>query len=576
MPKHGAWAGSATAMLKFSTNPDVAEQQMNAIIFYLTAFGYIDGDFDRSEKLFIREYIAKLVESRATDAMPDAEPELREEIAARFTTHFLEVFEQTDRYVQELFTEVVANEEKVDEFVYAKLKLRSYEIFKSFDEENQLALLDTIDELINADGQVHPAEAKFRSEVNALLESEIPLDDHEIEVVASDLKIHAPTTLDSEHDNHPIFEPLERHYSSDPSRMAKQAEADRQLIMRTMDTLAEARAKGEGKLTGKQNVSEFDGQEAFLDGNIMVHPAKEGERYELIVLGDLHGCYSCLKGALLQSNFFAKVEAFRLDPKHNPNPKLILLGDYIDRGHFSYNGVLRTVMQLYCTAPDHVIPLRGNHEYYLEYRGRIYGGVKPAEAINTLQGHMPQEMFENYMALFEALPNVCFFDRTMFVHAGIPRDADLREKWVDLSTLNDPDLRFQMLWSDPSHAKYIPEELQAQNARFPFGQNQFEAFMAKVGCSTLVRGHEKVIEGFRSVYEDGGARLLNLFSAGGANNRDLPEDSSYRDVVPMAMTMLLESENSKVTPWVIEYEKFNDPKRNLFFASAPEIAHKRD
>ena len=30
-------------MLTFSTNPDVAEQQMNAIIFYMTAFGYIDG-----------------------------------------------------------------------------------------------------------------------------------------------------------------------------------------------------------------------------------------------------------------------------------------------------------------------------------------------------------------------------------------------------------------------------------------------------------------------------------------------------------------------------------------------------
>ncbi len=561
-------------MLKFSTNPDVAEQQMNAIIFYLTAFGYIDGDFDRSEKLFIRGYISKLVETRATDAMPDADAPMREEIVARFTTHFLEVFEQTDHYVQELFTEVVANEEKVDEFVYAKLKLRSYEIFKSFDEENQHALLETIDELIHADGKVHPAEEKFRREISALLESETPLDDHEIQVVSSDVKIAAPTTLASQHDNHPIFEPLERHYSSDPSRMAKQAEADRQLIMRTMETLKEARAKGAGKLQGKQSVEEFDGQEPFLDGNIMVHPKQGDEAYELIVLGDLHGCYSCLKGALLQSNFFAKVEAYRLNPKSNPNPKLVLLGDYIDRGHFSYNGVLRTVMQLYCTAPEHVIPLRGNHEYYLEYRGRIYGGVKPAEAINTLQGHMPDEMFELYMELFENLPNVLLFDRTMFVHAGIPRDADLRDKWVDLSTLNDPDLRFQMLWSDPSQAKYIPEELQAQNARFPFGQNQFESFMAKIGCSTLVRGHEKVIEGFRSVYKDGGARLLNLFSAGGINNRDLPADSSYREVQPMAMTMTIRGDETPVTPWAIEYEKFNDPARNLFFASAPEIKHK--
>ena len=93
---------------------------------------------------------------------------------------------------------------------------------------------------------------------------------------------------------------------------------------------------------------------------------------------------------------------------------------------FSYNGVLRTVMQLFLAAPDHVFPLRGNHEYYIEYRGRIYGGVKPAEAINTLVGHMPGEVFAEYMKMFEEMPNMLFFDDLMFVHAGIPRDADIK------------------------------------------------------------------------------------------------------------------------------------------------------
>ena len=58
-------------MLKFSNDPDVAEQQMNAIIFYLTAFGYIDGDFDSTEKTFVKIYIRQLVNQRARDAMPD-------------------------------------------------------------------------------------------------------------------------------------------------------------------------------------------------------------------------------------------------------------------------------------------------------------------------------------------------------------------------------------------------------------------------------------------------------------------------------------------------------------------------
>ena len=49
----------------------------------------------------------------------------------------------------------------------------------------------------------------------------------------------------------------------------------------------------------------------------------------------------------------------------------MLLGDYIDRGMFSYQGVLRSVMQLFVTAPDHVYVLRGNHEYYVEHEGKV-------------------------------------------------------------------------------------------------------------------------------------------------------------------------------------------------------------
>src|SRR5689334_18555649 len=158
-------------MLTFSTNPEVAEQQMNAIIFYLTAFGYIDGEFDFTEKTFVRIYIRQLVTARAKLAMPDADPKTRDEVIERFVTHFHEVFEQVDRSVGDLFDEAVADGEDVEKFVYAKLKLRSYEIFQTFDQDNQRALLATVDELIYADGTVHPSEAKFRQELQDLLDS---------------------------------------------------------------------------------------------------------------------------------------------------------------------------------------------------------------------------------------------------------------------------------------------------------------------------------------------------------------------------------------------------------------------
>jgi hypothetical protein len=560
-------------MLTFSTNPDVAEQQMNAIIFYLTAFGYIDGEFDFTEKTFVRIYIRQLVTARAKAAMPDADTKTRDEVINRFVSHFHEVFEQVDRGVKGLFDEAVADGEDVEKFVYAKLKLRSYEIFQSFDRDNQHELLNTIDELIYADGSVHPAEQKFRQEIESLLDKPTPLAEADIEIVPSNkVAIEDPTALKPRLDDHPFFSSFEQHYSADPARIQHQIAADLDLMHRFVATLSAQRAKGVGKLAGKQTVADFTGQAPFLDGHVYIHPAKPEQVYDITVLGDLHGCYSCLKGALLQADFFAKLEAWKLD-RRQPEPKLILLGDYIDRGMFSYNGVLRTVMQLYLAAPEHVFPLRGNHEYYIEYRGRIYGGVKPAEAINTLIGHIPGEVFQEYMRMFEELPNMLFFDDLMFVHAGIPRDSDIKTKLVDMAALNDPDLRFQMLWSDPSTADHIPDDLQAQNARFPFGKRQFEAFMARLGCSMMVRGHEKVDAGFKTMYGDT-ASLATLFSAGGADNFDLPPESSYRSVSPMAATIRLENGTAQVTPWLIDYKRFNDPKRNRFFATPPEIEHK--
>jgi hypothetical protein len=565
-------ASWAELMLTFSTNPDLAEQQMNAIIYYLTAFGYIDGKFDFTEKAFVRVYIRQLVSARADAAMPGADAALRDEVVERFVTHFLEVFEQVDRSVRELFDEAVADGEDVERFVYARLKLRCYEIFHSFDRANQRELLATLDELIYADGNLHPAEARFRAELDSLLGAGASAQAGAAGAAEVRWAIEGPAARAPRLDDHPFFAAFEQHYSADPHRLRAQTAADLELMRRFSARLAAQRAAGAGRLAGAATVGDLAGSAPFLDGHVYVHPAEPGRRYELTVLGDLHGCYSCLKGALLQADFFAKLEAWRLD-RALPEPKLVLLGDYIDRGRFSYNGVLRAVMELFLAAPEHVFPLRGNHEYYIEYRGRIYGGVRPAEAINTLAAHVPGEVFAAYMRMFEELPGMLFFGDLLFVHAGIPRDADLRAKLRGLDSLNDPELRFQMLWSDPSVADYVPDELQAQNARFPFGRRQFEAFMARVGCSMMFRGHEKIDAGFRAVYTEP-ASLISLFSAGGADNADLPEDSSYRAVTPMAATIHLSDGGAQVTPWPIDYARFNDPRRNRFFASPPEIEHK--
>jgi len=555
-------------MLNFSSDPKTAEDQMHAVIFYLTAFGYIDGDFDHSEKEYIREHIHKLVDARARAALGDGDIKTRTDVVSRWTKHFHEVLDEVDSGIRSHFTESVADGENTQQFVLAKLKLRCFEIFKKLDEDNRSALLGTVDELMQADGVVHPNERKFRDELGALLATPVELDDTEIELLdQGDVVVNEARSVTPKQDNHPFFLQFEWDYAEDPATVARQTQSDMNLVDSVMAKLNEQRRAGKGKLAGTQDVSEFAGQAPFLDGHVYVHPTRPGEDYELLVLGDLHGCYSCLKAALLQADFFAKVQAHHDDPARNPAMKLVLLGDYIDRGRYSYNGVLRTVLQLFMTVPDSVYVLRGNHEYYVELNGRIYGGVKPAEAINSLQDIAPREVFVKYMKFFESMPNMLLFDRTIFVHAGIPRDDTLASKWRGLESLNDSEIRFQMLWSDPSEAEHIPLDLQKSNARFPFGRRQFKSFMSRVGCTTMVRGHERVVEGFKKIYDDEDARLFILFSAGGATNNDLPPTSNYREVKPMALSIRHRDGVSQYTPFLIDYGRYNDPRYNAFFKS---------
>jgi len=551
-------------MLELDADPTVADRQMQAVIFYLTTFGHIDGDFDLSEKMFVRTYIRRLVENRVSKGAASLAPAAQGELVAKYTAHFHEVFEAIDLQVADLFTEAVSHDEDSDKFVHSRLKLRCFEIFQQFDRAGQEQLLDTIDALLMADGEAHPAEIKFRAELAELLEADLHVEliDEGGPAAAT---IQPAAVKESGAVVHPFFDQFEHDWARDPALLVRQIEADRQAMNRTRHILREWRDKGRGKLTGKRTLDDLAGQELLLDGHTWACPPKPGRRYEITVLGDLHGCYSCLKAAIMQSRFFDKVRLFREDPTGNPEPKLVLLGDYLDRGIFSLNGVLRTALLLFCTAPEHVVVLRGNHEYFVEFDGKIFGGVKPSEAFDSLKGRAPEDVFRDYMNLFEDLPTAFLFDQTLFVHGGIPRDRTFKNRYQDLGSLNDPDLRFEMMWSDPSSVDVIPAALQEQSARFPFGRLQAQRFLQRIGCHTLVRGHEKIVEGFRRSYDDENLLLITLFSAGGKDNHDLPPRSSYRQVTPMALTLSYQDGKSQITPWPIEYATYNDPERNAFF-----------
>lgn len=558
-------------MLSFSSDPTEAGREMDAVLYYLTAFSYIDGHFDRSERDYIDEFILAIAEDREPDV---ASVEGRARRAA-LVDQLDRKLQRVDAELAAMWDEPTAEGERALDFVRSRVKLRCFEIFESFALKDRKLLIDAVDHILAADGVAHPEELKFRSELMSILgasrSSQAPPPVPRPGEGRSRTHLHPAAEWPRTEANHPTLTQLERHYAGDPDLLRRQLGQDVQRIQKVMKTLEGKRAGHAGTLSGLQNVQELAGRRAFLDGHTHVIPPTHPAGYELTVLGDLHGCYSNLKAALMQSDFMGKVERFTKAPHAHPEPLLVLLGDYIDRGLFSYNGVLRAVLGLSAAAPRHVIALRGNHEYYIEHEGTVMSAVRPADAIDNLRAHAPVEVFHAYRQLFESLPNVLIFDDIMLVHGGIPRDSALRERYTDLSSLNDPVLRWQMMWSDPSTADYVPEELQEASNRFAFGREQARAFMHHIGVRTLVRGHEKIDAGFFAHYDEPDLRVLTVFSSGGADNYDLPERSSYRAVIPHALTIRYRDGRTDIEPWVIDYASYNDPERNEFFNEEADL-----
>ena len=551
-------------MIALSPDPKIAEQQMIGLIYTLTTFGYIDGEFDESERDYIEKYIARVIEHHANRTLENEPESVRHEVIVRYQAHFQTVFERMDRQIQNLWNEEVPKGESHADFVRSRLELRCYEIFKCFNVNEQKRLLETVDELLLADGVAHEAEVRFRRELEEILSVHVD--------VSTEPRSEAPRVvvgplveMPSRERNHPLFESIEKPYPKRGEALNRVLHADCNMLRRAMEILDRQRTAGAGKLDGAQSLTEFSGEAPFLDGHIYVVPPMRDRGYELTVVGDLHGCYSCLKAAVIQSNFFERIRDYRGDPEHYPKPLLVFLGDYIDRGAFSFCGVVRGVVKLFIDYPDHVFVLRGNHEFYLESEEKIIPAVQPADGLYGLQKVAPFEVQRYYKLLFDSLAGALAFEQLLFVHGGIPKDSTTAERIEDLSGLNNPHVRLQMMWGDPSSADVVPPQLQEQASRFAFGRLQAQAFLQRVGCHTMFRAHQKLEEGFARVFDDDQVKLFTIFSSGGETNDDLPVFSNYRYVEPKALTVRYRNGEVHIEPWNIDYQTYNRPELNRFY-----------
>lgn len=557
-------------MLELSNDPDLAQEQMAGLIFYLVTFGTIDGYLSTSEMDFIHRVVRQVIEHRVDHPPEGAQVGDREAELALYNGYFDKMLAGVQKEVAALMTEAVSEAESRQRFVTSRLKQRCFEVFQTFESAQQRELLDAVDGLLWSDGEAHPAELELRHGLIALLEEEledaverVPYPRHtELEELSA--LPHTPA-------GHPFFTPLECPYppGGDP---LEEALAEEQAAVHAVQTiLAQQRLLGHGRLGERVRVDELLDEGPFLDGHVWWQPPHPEKRYEVTVLGDLHGCYSCLKAALAQSAFFERLEAFRRDPLKAPEPKLVLLGDYLDRGRLGFEGVLRAAFRLQCAAPDHVFVLRGNHEDFSEDESGtlVDSAVRPAESIEGFRPIAPVALLKSYAKAFQALPHVLLFGRILFTHAGLPADGVIETNVRTLASLNHPLTAFQMRWSDPSVADVIPRAMQAESYRFGFGRLQAQAFLQRLGCHTLIRGHEKVESGFVRKFEDSHVLLLTLFSAGGSTNEDLPPRSSYRKVRPMALTLRHEGGldgATRIEAWPIDYAPYNQGEHNGFYA----------
>lgn len=538
---------------------------------------YIDGVFHHREQAFLQRYIDSvlvMIEQSAVGSPAD-----RAQLRGVWRSEFDDLFRHLEAEVAALAREVMASGS--DTYVASRLRVRALTLFRNLTAPDRALALELVTAVIHADGQITNHEQALQQELQRLFSAppaSVPIAAPTTPTMVDPKRAAGPWTI-APHTrkelvalSHPLLDAIEHTLSPHPVERKAQIDWDYQLVQRAMVQWQRMRELGAHRLSGISAIDQLPAGSRFLDR--YVHVMRPSTPVELIVLGDLHGCYSCLKAALLQSNFIQRAWAHQWDPQNHPDVKLVLLGDYIDRGRFSFDGVLRAALHLFVALPDHVILLRGNHEWLRWIDNRITSGVYPAEALASIAPHVPVEMLEAYRLLFEHMPTCFVFERSLFVHAGIPRDDTFAERYHDLSSLNDDELRFQMMWSDPVATDHVPVELQRMNPRFTFGRNQFRAFMQRTGLHSLIRGHEKIDHGFEVFFDLGDHVLLSLFSSGGADNADLPFDSSYRAVTPMALAMQATDGKLTAQPWPLHYQPFNYAPHNGLYRPQPVLEYR--
>ena len=162
--------------------------------------------------------------------------------------------------------------------------------------------------------------------------------------------------------------------------------------------------------------------------------------------GDIHGC-------LDQFNTLLNIIPINLN-----KDKLILLGDYIDRGPNS-KGVIVKIIELQKEYGDNIIPLKGNHEdmclhYYKEYDNNV-GHLGHSWCINgateTVESYPTNDVSKEHREWMKTLRIKYEDEDFYYVHAGFHPFTPI-EKQLDYSMMW---IRWDFIYSEKDWGKQV-------------------------------------------------------------------------------------------------------------------------
>ena len=214
---------------------------------------------------------------------------------------------------------------------------------------------------------------------------------------------------------------------------------------------------------------------------------------EFCVVGDIHGDIDTLL-RIFEKN------------KYPPETKYIFLGDYVDRGRHSTEVIL-FLYALSVQFPEHVILIRGNHEF----------DQMCVDFKRECTAKLGKEICEMIIATFDKLPIAAIVGNNFLAHAGISPAAktaldvcNIRKVAQKDVSLDDPVM--DILWSDPS--PYVDGFVfnTARGAGKFYSEEGVVECLSRCGLSRIIRGHETCTYGYDWAFGEMGP-VLTVFSS---------------------------------------------------------------